>query len=338
MWTEETLDDLLTKPSEGLISDMAKINGDILILGAGGKMGPSLAVLAKKAAVAAGIQSRIIAVSRFSDAIATEFLRSNGVEAISVDLLQPGVLRGLPDAPNIIYMAGRKFGTDGLEHLTWAMNAWLPALVAERYRDASIVVFSSGNVYPMMSAESGGATEDTRPDPVGEYAMSCLARERLFEYGSSTYGTPVLLYRLNYAVDLRYGVLYDIASSILQEMPVPVHTPAFNCIWQGAANEMAIRALLHTESPAARMNITGPETIRVKDAAQRLGNLLGRAPVFTGEESNTMLLSNASKASAVFGAPSVTVDTLIQWQAEWLLEGGRTLDKPTHFEQRKGRF
>lgn len=338
MWTEEMLDNLLATPSESLVLDMARIRGDILILGAGGKMGPSLALLAKRAAQAAGTQKRIIAVSRFTDPIATELLRANGVEVVSADLLAPGALGGLPDAQNVIYMAGRKFGTDGSEHLTWAMNAWLPALVAERYRDSSIVVFSSGNIYPMVAVESGGATEATKPDPVGEYAMSCLARERLFEYGSAAYGTPVLLYRLNYAVDLRYGVLYDIASALLQGLPVPVNTPAFNCIWQGTANEMAIRALLHAGSPAVKMNITGPETIRVRDAAEQLGRLLGCTPAFIGEENETMLLSNASKAAAAFGPPAISADTLLQWQAEWLLQGGRTLGKPTHFEQRKGRF
>ena len=338
MWTEDALDELLTTPTEGLVSDMAGIQGDILILGAGGKMGPSLAVLAKRASEAAGNRQRVIAVSRFTDRFATELLRSRGVEAVSADLLEPGSLRDLPDAPNVIYMAGRKFGTDGQEHLTWAMNAWLPALVAERYRDSRIVVFSSGNIYPMVTVQSGGATEQTRPDPVGEYAMSCLARERLFEYGSAKYGTPVLLYRLNYAVDLRYGVLYDIASNLLRGTPIPVDTPAFNCIWQGSANEIAIRALLHTASPAAKLNVTGPEILRVKDIARELGSLLGRAPVFTGEESEIMLLSNAAKALAAFGAPAVPAKTMIQWQAEWLLAGGRALNKSTHFEQRKGRF
>ena len=309
-----------------------------MILGAGGKMGPTLALLAKKAVQAAGLSKQIIAVSRFSDPIAVKLMKENGIETISADLLEPGVLNTLPDAENVIYMAGRKFGTNGQEAQTWAMNAWLPALVAERFQKSRIVVFSSGNIYPMVSVSSGGASEQTPPEPVGEYAMSCLARERMFEYGAITYGTPVFLYRLNYAVDLRYGVLYDIAAQIIEGKPVNLSTPCFNCIWQGDANEMALRALLHTGSPAVKMNITGPETVSVRDAAEKLGKLLGKTPVFEGEEGKIALLSNSSLAIKTFGSPAVSADELIQWQAEWILNGGRSLGKPTHFEERKGKF
>jgi nucleoside-diphosphate-sugar epimerase len=338
MWTEEKLNELLAAPSERLIADMDHIRGDILVLGAGGKMGPSLAMLPKRAAQAAGADRNVFAVSRFGDPAAAEFLEHNGIRMIHRDLLEPGALGKLPDAPNVIYMAGRKFGTVGQEHLTWAMNAGLPAHVTERYADSAIVAFSSGNVYPMTDIASLGASEETKPQPIGEYAMSCLARERLFEHGSAARGTPVLLFRLNYAVDLRYGVLYDIASNVLEGRPVPVSTPAFNCIWQGDANEMAIRALRLAASPAAVLNVTGPEVLRVREVAARFGRLLGRAPVFTGEEGGTMLLSNAAKALAAFGPPSVPADTLVEWQAQWLLDGGRSLGKPTHFEQRTGAY
>lgn len=338
MWTEELLDQKLTAPSLRLIEDMAKIQGDIMILGAGGKMGPTLALLAKKAVMAAGTPKRIIAVSRFSDPFAVKLMNENQIETIAADLLESGILNTLPDAENIIYMAGRKFGTSGREAQTWAMNALLPALVAERFKRSKIVVFSSGNIYPMVSISSGGARETVSPEPVGEYAMSCLARERMFEYGSQAYKTPVFLYRLNYAVDLRYGVLYDIASRLLEGTPINLSTPCFNCIWQGDANEMALRALLHTASPAVKMNITGSETVSVRYAAEKLGKLLSKAPVFEGEEAQIAYLSNSSLAMQVFGNPEVSIDTLIQWQAEWILDGGRSLGKPTHFEERTGKF
>ena len=211
MWTEERLNKMLTTPSEALSGELGRLEGDILVLGAGGKMGPTLCVLAKNALRAAGVEKRVIAVSRFSDPLVVELLRENGVEMISADLLAPGALDSLPDAENIIYMAGKKFGTDGNEYATWAMNTWLPSRVAERYQNSRIVVFSSGNLYPKVGVHSGGATEETRTEPVGEYCMSCQGRERMFEYAAKTYGTRVAVYRLNYAVDLRYGVLYDMA-------------------------------------------------------------------------------------------------------------------------------
>jgi nucleoside-diphosphate-sugar epimerase len=338
MWTEDTLDDLLTAPSQRLVRDMERVEGDILILGAGGKMGPSLALLAKKAVALSSCEKRIITVSRFTDPIAARLMEQNGIEAIPADLLEDGALDALPDAPNVIFMAGRKFGTDGQEALTWAMNAWLPALVAKRYRRSRIVVFSSGNIYPMVPVHSGGATEETAPGPVGEYGMSCLGRERMFEYGSIAYGTPVLLYRLNYAVDLRYGVLHDIASNILAGIPIQAATPSFNCIWQGDANEMALRSLLLARSPANRMNITGPETVSTRQAARVLGKHLGVEPVFAGEGQELAYLSNAAKAMEAFGYPSVSMETMLRWQAEWILQGGRALGKPTHFEERKGTF
>lgn len=338
MWTEELLDNRLATPSQKLIDDIKAMEGDIIILGAGGKMGPTLSLLAKNAIAAAGVNKRVIAVSRFTDHIATKMLNDNGVETISADLLEAGALEKLPDVKNVIYMAGRKFGTDGQESLTWAMNAWLPSRVAERYKDSNTVVFSTGNVYPLTQIHTGGVTEETTPSPVGEYGMSSLGRERMFEYASIKYGTPVFIYRLNYAVDLRYGVLFDIASSIMAGEPISVSTPCFNCIWQGDANEIAIRALLHTGNPAVKMNITGPETVSVRYAANALGELLGKEPIFEGEETNNAYLSNAARAIETFGYPSVSVKTMIKWQAEWILSGGRSLGKPTHFEERKGKY
>ncbi len=338
MWSEETLDGMLCTPSGALIEDMGRICGDIMILGAGGKMGPSLAMLAKRASDAEGSARRVIAVSRFSDPSVLALLNGSGIQTVEADLLEEGALQALPDCPNVLYMAGRKFGTGGTEPLTWAMNAWLPSRVAERFRSSNIVVFSSGNIYPMLPISSGGATEGTAPAPVGEYAMSCLARERVFEYASQRYGTPVLLYRLNYAVDLRYGVLDDIARNLLAGRSVSLTTPAFNCIWQGSANEMAIRCLLHCASPAAKLNITGPETVSIRYAANNLGKLLGCEPVLEGVEGELAYLNNSMKATALFGYPSVSAETLIQWQAEWIQSGGRSLGKPTHFEERKGNY
>lgn len=338
MWSEEKLDAILTAPSDKLIEDIRQIKGDIMILGAGGKMGPTLASLAKNACRAAGIEKRVIAVSRFSDPRAVKMLEDAGVEMVSADLLAPGTMEKLPDAENVIFMAGRKFGTDGQEPYTWAMNAWLPAHAALRYRNSNIVAFSTGNIYPFLPVTSQGATEECNPGPVGEYAQSCLARERCFEYASIEYGTKILLFRLNYAIALRYGVLYDIASRIWDGKPVLLGNGCFNCIWQGKANEIAIRSLLHTGSPAVKMNVTGPETISVRFAAERLGKLMGKSVLFEGTESPDAMLMNAAKAQTIFGYPDITLDTMLKWQAEWIMEGGRSLNKPTHFEERKGKF
>lgn len=338
MWNEKKLDDLLTTPGPKLIEDMKRIKGDIMVLGAGGKMGPTLCLLAKNAIKKAGIDKKVIAVSRFSDSIAKELLATNDVDMISADLLEAGELEKLPDVENVIYMAGRKFGTDGQEALTWAMNAWLPSRVAERFKNSNITVFSTGNVYPQVPISSGGADETTKPSPIGEYGMSSLARERMFEYAAQKYGTRISIYRLNYAIDLRYGVLYDIAKNILNEQPVSIATPSFNCIWQGDANEIAIRCLLHASSDVFRLNVTGPETASVKETAYALGRLLNKEPIFTGEETNIAYLNNAGKMFENFGYPTVSLNTLIKWQAEWILDGGRALDKPTHFEERKGKY
>jgi len=338
MWTEEKLNELLTTPSVALIEDMKKIKGDIMILGAGGKMGPTLCVLAKNAAKKAGVDKRIIAVSRGSDEIATKLMKDNGIEVIAMDLLDKEKLYSLPEVENVIYMAGKKFGTNGNEWQTWAMNSVLPAFVADKFKKSNIVVFSSGNIYPIVPVNGGGCSEKDRPLPNGEYAMSCLARERSFEYAAQTFGTKVFIYRLNFAVDLRYGVLFDVANKIIKGEPISLSTPCFNFIWQGSANEIALRGLLHATAPACVMNVTGPETVSIKKAAIELGQYLGKEPVFEGEEGDDAYLNDASLAMETFGYPSVSAKTLTRWQAEYILDGGRTLDKPTHFEERKGKY
>ncbi len=338
LWTEEKLNRLLSAPSDALVEDIKKIKGDIMVLGAGGKMGPSLCLLAKNAIDKAGIDKKVYAVSRGSDKIATELMLSNGIEVIACDLLDKQQLYALPEVENIIYMAGRKFGTDGNEWQTWAMNSTLPAFVADKFKNSNIVVFSSGNIYPIVPLSSGGCSETDKVGPNGEYAMSCLARERAFEYAANAYGTKVFTYRLNFAVDLRYGVVFDVANKILKGEPISLSTPCFNFIWQGSANEYAIRGLLHATAPATVMNITGPETISIKKMAIKLGKYLGKEPIFENESGTDAYLNDASMAMEIFGYPSVSAETLIRWQAEWLLDGGRTLDKPTHFEERKGNY
>lgn len=338
MWTEEKLNRLLTTPTDALVEDIKKIKGDIMVLGAGGKMGYTLCVLAKNAVKKAGIEKRVIAVSRFSDEYAVNYLKEEGVEIIPCDLLDRKQLDALPQVENIIYMAGRKFGTDGEEWKTWALNSTLPAFVAEKFKESTFVVFSSGNIYPIVPLSSGGCTEEDKVNPIGEYPMSVLARERAFEYAANAYGTKVFMYRLNFAVDLRYGVLYDMANNIINNVPIRIETPCLNCIWQGSANEYAIRGLLHASSPVCKMNITGPETLSIKNTAIQLGKYLGKEPTFEGTEGNDAYLNNAAKAMEIFGYPIVTANELIRWQAEWILDGGRGLGKPTHFEERKGSY
>ncbi|MCI9626226.1 MAG: NAD-dependent epimerase/dehydratase family protein [Clostridia bacterium] len=337
-WTEERLNHLLTTPSRALVEDMKKIRGDIMILGAGGKMGPTLCVLAKNAAKAAGVDKRIIAVSRGSDMVATQLMLDNGIEVIAADLLEKEKLYALPEVENVIYMAGKKFGTCGNEWQTWAMNSTLPAFVADKFKKSNIVVFSSGNIYPIVKLAEGGCRETDPVEPVGEYTMSCLARERAFEYAANAFGTKIFIYRLNFAVDLRYGVLYDVAEKILKGEKISLSTPCFNFIWQGTANEIAIRGLLHADSPMKVMNVTGPETMSIRKVALELGEYLGREPLFEENEGNDAYLNDASLAMETFGYPSISAKSLIRWQAEWLLDGCRTLNKPTHFEERRGSY
>jgi len=336
--TEEDLEERLSRPAEADAAAIGAIDGDLLILGAGGKMGPSLARLARRAADQAGAKMRIIAVARFTNPNVQSQLSSESIETIACDLLEPGALPGLPDSRNIVFMAARKFGTTGSEYLTWAMNTYLPALVAERYRDSRIVAFSTGNVYPLQPVNQGGAQESTPVEPQGEYAQSALGRERMFEYGSAKWATPVVILRLNYAIDLRYGVLVDIASAVFHRRPIDLSMAAVNVIWQGDANAMCLRSFAHCQSPPLILNITGPETLSVRSIAHEFGRRFGIEPQFTSEEMPTALLSNATKAHQLLGCPNVTPAEMMDWIANWIKRGGVMLNKPTHFQTRDGKF
>lgn len=328
----------LLAPSDQLAEDIGRLDGDILILGAGGKMGPALARLARQAILKAGVSKRVVAVSRFSEAGLRESLNSEGIETISADVLDEAQLAALPLCENVLYLAGTKFGTSGNESYTWAMNSYLPGRVAEKYRDSRIVAFSTGNVYPLTNVVLGGATEDLVPGPVGEYAQSCLGRERLFQHFSKQYGMPMVIYRLNYANDVTYGVLLEIAKSVREGRPVDLKMGNVNVVWQGYANEVAIRALHHCTAPPKVLNVTGPETLSVRWIAGEFGRLFGKEPVFINEEEPTALLSNASECMRLMGYPGVTVGEMMRLLAAWLEAGGRTINKETHFQERGGKY
>jgi nucleoside-diphosphate-sugar epimerase len=328
----------LLKPSEALIADVADMNGDIIILGVGGKMGPSMARLAKQAIEMAGVKKRVIGVSRFSDNELQAALETDGIETISADLLNENQLSDLPDVENVLYLAGTKFGTTGKEAFTWAMNSYLPGRVAEKYRHSKIVAFSTGNVYPFVPVTAGGCSEDHVTAPVGEYGQSCLGRERIFQYFSDKYNIPTLIYRLNYAIDFRYGVLLEIAKSVRSETPIDLTTGNANVIWQGDANEIAIRSFKHCDVPAKILNITGPETVSIKWLAQQFGEVFKKQPVFINEPQAKALLSNASEAHKLFGYPRVTLRQMITITATWLENGGQVWAKDTHFQERNGKF
>jgi nucleoside-diphosphate-sugar epimerase len=293
---------------------------------------------AKRAAGAAGVRKRIIGVSRFSSPGSRELLDEAGIETIEADLLDEARVATLPDAENVIYLAGRKFGSTGDASLTWAMNTHIPALVCERYRGSRIVAFSSGNIYPFVPVVSGGATESTPLMPVGEYAQSVLGRERMFEYFSSRYQILMVLLRLNYAVELRYGVLLDLGTAVYERRPINLSMGAVNVIWQGDANSVCLRSFRLCSSPPAVLNLTGPETLSVRLIAEQFGRHFGIEPVFEGQESDSALLNNASRCHRLFGYPTVTPEELIEAIARWLQSGSRTLGKPTHFETRDGKF
>lgn len=325
-------------PSQRLIDDIQRIEGDILILGAGGKMGPSMARLAVEAVRRSGTDKRVIAVSRFSDEKLVKDLQAAGVEIIKADLLNESELQGLPDVPNVIYLAGYKFGTTGNEPYTWIMNTYLPAKVAEKYSNSRIVVFSSGNIYPLSPVTNGGSSEDIATSPVGEYAQSCLGRERMFQYFSQKNHTPMLLYRLNYANDVSYGILLEIARSVFEEKEIDLCMGNVNVIWQGDANEVALRSLLHCSSPARILNVTGPETVSVRWVALEFAKMFGKKISFTSTEEQNALLSNAAECFRLFGYPSVTLKQMMELIGRWVMEGGKTLNKPTHFQEREGKY
>ena len=335
---ETQLDDLLTSPTPRSINAASMLDGDLLILGAGGKMGPSLAVLAQRSIHSAGLEYRVHCVSRFSNSQKAQELQGKGIRVTSADLLEPGVLDRLPDVPNVIYLAGMKFGSTGAEPTTWMQNTFLPGLVAQRFKHSRIVALSTGNVYPFMPIDSGGATEETLPQPRGEYAQSCLGRERMFQYAAQVYGTLVTLIRLNYANDLHYGVLLDIAQRVLHGEPVDITMSSVNLIWQGDANRMFLQALMHCASPAAILNVTGQETVSVRWLVNQFGSIFQREPQIAGAENSEALLSNSTLSIRLFGPLETSLGEMIDWTAAWLLQGGSTLGKPTHFETRDGRF
>lgn len=328
----------LLQPSEELVEDIKKLDGDILILGVGGKIGPSLAKLAKQAIEKSGKSTKVMGVSRFSEPGLKEQLEKEGIETNAADLLNEDELQALPDAKNVIYLAGTKFGTIGKESFTWAMNTYLPGRIAEKYKNSKIVIYSTGNVYPFTSVLSGGADETMAPAPIGEYGQSCLGRERIFQHFSEKYHTPILIFRLNYANDLRYGVLLEIAKSVKGQKPIDINTGHVNVIWQGDVNEVTLRSLHHCSEPVKLLNVTGPETASVRWIAEEFGKRFEQRPVFQGEEQSSALLSNAAEAFRLFGYPKITLKQMIDLTAEWLLQGGETIEKPTHFQEREGKF
>src|SRR5215217_1494270 len=328
------LDDLLCRPSRALIDDLRKVDGDIMVLGVAGKMGPTLAGLAK----AAASERRVIGVARFSDASVKDWLHARGIETIHCDLLDEAAIEALPKIPNIIFMAGRKFGAEGDLSLTWAMNSHVPALVAQAFAGSRIVAFSTGCVYPFVPVDGKGSAEDMPPNPPGEYAQSCVGRERMFEYFSKKHSTPGRLFRLNYAIDMRYGVLHDIASKVLQGKPIDVSLGHVNFIWQGDASAQALRCLAHCETPTSPINVSGHEILRVRDLAAKLGARLGREPIIVGTEQPTSWLTDTSLALSLFGPPVVDTDQLISWTADWVSRSMPSLGKPTKYEVRDGRY
>ncbi len=336
--SREELENVLTEPDDALCDFLRDLSGDILLLGVGGKIGPSLARMLQRACQKIASKRKIIGVSSFSSPGLQEELESQGICTIRTDMLAPNAVHELPDMENVIYMAGRKFGTAADQGKTWATNVFLSGLVAQRFAQSRIVVFSSGNIYPFVPIGSGGATEQTQPDPKGEYAMSCLGRERMFDHVSQTKDTRVLHFRLNYAVELRYGVVVDLALRILQNETIDVTMGYFNAVWQRYVCSVALQGLGLASSPPRILNVTGPETVSVRWLAERLGKLLGRKPKVVGEEAPTALLSNAYECHRLFGYPDVPLDSVVELVADWLLRGGEVWNKPTHFETRDGNY
>jgi dTDP-4-dehydrorhamnose reductase len=336
---EPTLDAALSEPREETVAALARCPGDIVVLGAGGKMGPTLARMALAAARRAdgAHPRRAIAVSRFSSGHVERALRDAGVETIRCDLLDHGAVAALPHAPNVVFMAGQKFGTSDAPSRTWMMNVVVPAICAERYATSRIVAFSTGNVYPLTPVARGGSRETDPPAPVGEYAWSCLGRERVFEHAARA-GTPVALMRLNYAIDLRYGVLTDLAVRVRRGDPVSRSMGTVNVIWQGDASRAALELLPHAASPPFILNVTGPEMLSVRWLAAQLGQRLGRAPHFVDAESPDALLSNTERMVQTLAAPATRIETMLDWVAEWVAAERPLLGKPTHFDVRDGAF
>ncbi|MEX0887697.1 MAG: hypothetical protein WD009_14795 [Phycisphaeraceae bacterium] len=328
------LEDLLSTPTRGVVADLAAVDGDLMVLGVGGKVGPTLAMMAKRAAP----DRRVIGVARFSDPAVRERLEVAGVETITCDLLDPQAVHNLPDVPNIIYMAGRKFGTAGTEPATWAMNVVAPTFVGQRFARSCIVGFSTLCVYPFARVDGPGSREADPVTPLGEYANSCVGRERVLQHFSQHHNTPGRLIRLNYAIDLRYGVLHDVARWVRSRQPIDIATPVANVIWQGDSTAHILRALRYCTQPASPLNIGMPAPVRIRNVAGRFGELFDIEPVFTGEEQPLAWHNDTSQAHKLFGDPIVDVETMIRWNADWMKRDMPVHDKPTHYEQRAGRF
>ncbi|HBO46143.1 MAG TPA: epimerase [Planctomycetaceae bacterium] len=334
----EHLDRVLSTPTEALVEAMRSLRGDILVLGAGGKMGPNLAVMARRATDAAGVARRVIGVSRFARNEAESALAAAGVETIRCDLLDPDQVAALPDAENIVIMAGMKFGTTGREGLTWALNTVVPGIVARRFAGSRFVVFSTGNVYPLTPVSQSGSLETDPPEPIGEYAYSCLGRERVFDYYAKALNSPTVIARLNYANEPRYGVLVDVANKVWNDQPVDVTMGYVNVIWQGDACAMMLRALEHATVPPVVLNVVGPEVLSVRRLAERFGQLMDKEVRITGVEATDALLSNGLAGYERLGWPEVDHERMVGWIADWVMRDGECLAKPTHFECRDGRF
>ncbi len=336
--SEAILEEVLTRPSAQLTEFIRSVRDPLVIVGAGGKMGPTLAVLARRAAEAAGHQLDVIAVSRFGDRTAQGWLEQRGVRTISMDLLDPSAPERLPDSSNVICLVGLKFGTGQNPSLTWAVNALVPDRICRRYPAARMVALSTGNVYPLSAVQRGGASEDDPLTPLGEYANAAVARERIFDYHARQAGTPLTLLRLYYAVELRYGVLVDIARKVHQGEAIDLANGHLTCIWQGDANEMILRSLDLARTPPAVFNLCRPEVFRVRDVATQLGLLLDRSPRFAGEESDRAIIGNAAQLCAALGEPATPLDRMLRWIADWVRSNGRSLGRPTHFETRDGKY
>ncbi len=336
--TEEELDRFMSLPSKQLVDFQTEFDGDLIILGVGGKIGVQLAMTAKNASEAAGISRRIIGVSRFSDDRKRKQLEDHGIETISSDLSDPDAVEALPDCKNVVYMVGRKFGTSGSEELTWAMNTLVPDYVSRKFSKSNIVAYSTGNVYGLVPVSSEGSTEQDPVHPQGEYAISALGRERIFQYYSKKNSTPVAILRLNYAIDLRYGVLREIGEKVHKEEPIDLSMGNANVIWQGDAINQTLLSFSQCSSPAHIINITGPETVSIRYIATMFSRFLDKPLKLEGEENSTALLNNASFASSLYGYPQVPLYTMLRWISHWIEIGGASLNKPTHFESRNGKF
>ena len=336
--TTAQLETLLCEPSAQAVDTLARLQGDLIVLGVAGKMGPTLARMARMASDRAGVKRRIIGVARFSDTGLERQLQAHGIETIRADLLDPPQLAALPEAGNVIAMFGMKFGATGQEARTWALNCWLPGMVCQKFRAARMVAFSTGNVYGLAPVTRGGSVESDPLQPTGEYAMSCVGRERIYERFSRVHGIPMTILRLNYANELRYGVLVDLAQRVWTGQPVDLTMGYFNAIWQGDANAAALSALGVGTSPPLLVNVAGPALLSVRQVAEQFGRLLDRAVQFTGTENPDAIVSNAQRGLRLFGPPSVREEQMIRWIADWIQRGGQTLGKPTHFEVRDGRF